>query len=83
MAQAHCTEAARPFIAEVMTVSDSEDWSTSTPTTAPSLALAAAATEANMEPPQAKTTSVPFSYQPLTMVCSSGEAEKVPPYSQE
>ena len=29
-----------------------------------------------MEPPQAKMTSVPFSYQPLAMVCSSGEAEK-------
>jgi hypothetical protein len=37
----------------------------------------------NMEPPQAKMTSVPLSYQPLAMVCSSGEAEKLDPYSQE
>ena len=36
-----------------------------------------------MEPPQANTTSVPASYQPETMVCSSGEAEKLAPYCQE
>ena len=36
-----------------------------------------------MEPPQAKITSVPFSYQPLAMVCSSAEAWKEAPYCQE
>ena len=35
-----------------------------------------------MEPPAEKMTSVPFSYQPLVRVCSSGEAEKEAPYSQ-
>ena len=73
----------RPFMAEVTTVSDSLDWSTSTPTTLPSSAEAAAATDWNMEPPQAKTISVPLEYQPETMVCSSGEAWKEAPYSQE
>ena len=51
--------------------------------TMPSLAAAAAVMELNMEPPQANTTSVPLVYQPLIMVCSSGEAEKLPPYCQE
>ena len=37
----------------------------------------------NMEPPQAKTISVPFTYQPLIMVCRSVEAEKLEPYCQE
>ncbi len=37
----------------------------------------------NMEPPQANTISVPLAYQPLIMVCSSVEAWKVAPYSQE
>ena len=37
----------------------------------------------NMEPPQANTISVPLAYQPLIMVCSSVEAVKVSPYSQE
>ena len=37
----------------------------------------------HMEPPQAKTISVPLEYQPETMVCSSGEAWKEAPYSQE
>ena len=36
-----------------------------------------------MEPPQEKMTSVPLVYQPLAMVCSSGEAWKEPPYNQE
>ena len=51
--------------------------------TAPSLAEAAAAIDWNIEPPQAKMISVPLWYQPLAMVCSSGEAAKLEPYSQE
>ena len=47
-------------MAEVTTVSDWVDWSTSTPITAPSLAEAAAVMDWNMEPPQAKITSVPL-----------------------
>ena len=39
--------------------------------------------EENMEPPQAKMISVPFSYQPLAMASSSGEALKLAPYCQE
>ena len=36
-----------------------------------------------MEPPQTKMASVPVSYQPESMVCSSGEGLKVEPYCQE
>ena len=38
--------------------------------------------DSNMEPPQANTTSVPVVYQPLIMVCRSGEAVKLAPYCQ-
>jgi hypothetical protein len=48
-----------------------------------SAAEAAAAMDWNMEPPQAKITSVPLLYQPAAMVCSSLEPWKDAPYSQE
>ena len=83
LARDHCTASASSFMAEVITVGDSVDWSTSTPITAPSLAAAAAEMDWNMEPPQAKITSVPLWYQPLAMVCSSGEELKLEPYCQE
>ena len=51
--------------------------------TAASFAEAAAVMESKIEPPQEKMTSVPFSYQPEAMVCSSVEAAKEAPYSQE
>ena len=41
---------------------------------------AADLTDWNIEPPHAKTTSVPFAYQPAIWVWSSVEAENVSPY---
>ena len=71
-----------PLRAEVMTVSEVKDWSTSTPMTAASFAEAAAVMESKMEPPQEKMTSVPFLYQPEARVCSSAEGWKLSPYFQ-
>ena len=70
--------------AEVITLSDSADWSVSTPIILPfSVSAAAAFTDWSIEPPQANTTSVPFVYQPEIWVCNSVEAENEPPYKNE
>ena len=61
------TELESSFIAEVMTVSDSLLWSTSTPITFAPFSCAAAITELPTAPPQPKITSVPFWYQEAAM----------------